>query len=86
MSGATSHHASPPAIDPPRRLAGRCFTTALLYAVVLLGTLLGGYQWSSHDDADSDEARMWAWCKATMVIDKQGKASCSPAYPGPGGK
>ena len=61
-------------------------TTALLYAVVLLGTLLGGYQWSSRDHADSDEARMWAWCKATMVVDKQGKVSCSPAYPGPGGK
>jgi len=61
-------------------------TTALLYAVVLLGTLLGGYQWSSRDHADSDEMRMWAWCKATMVVDKQGKVSCSPAYPGPGGK
>jgi len=61
-------------------------TTALLYAVVLLGTLLGGYAWSSRDHADSDEARMWAWCKATMVVDKQGKVSCSPAYPGPGGK
>jgi len=61
-------------------------TTALLYAVVLLGTLLGGYAWSSRDHAESDEARMWAWCKATMVVDKQGKVSCSPAYPGPGGK
>jgi len=61
-------------------------TTALLYAVVLLGTLLGGYGWSSRDHADSDEMRMWAWCKATMVVDKQGKVSCSPAYPGPGGK
>jgi len=61
-------------------------TTALLYAVVLLGTLLGGYAWSSRDHANSDEARMWAWCKATMVVDKQGKVSCSPAYPGPGGK
>jgi len=61
-------------------------TTALLYAVVLLGTLLGGYAWSSRDHADSDEARMWAWCKATMAVDKQGKVSCSPAYPGPGGK
>jgi len=61
-------------------------TTALLYAVVLLGTLLGGYAWSSHDHAESDEARMWAWCKATMAVDKQGKVSCSPAYPGPGGK
>ncbi len=61
-------------------------TTALLYAVVLLGTLLSGYAWSSRDHADSDEARMWAWCKATMVVDKQGKVSCSPAYPGPGGK
>jgi len=60
-------------------------TTALLYAVVLLGTLLGGYAWSSRDHADSDEARMWAWCKATMVVDKQGKVSCSPAYPGPDG-
>ncbi len=61
-------------------------TTALLYAVVLLGTLLGGYAWSSRDHADSDEARMWAWCKATMAVDKQGKVSCSPAYPAPGGK
>ncbi len=61
-------------------------TTALLYAVVLLGTLLGGYQWSSRDYADSDEARMWAWCKATMVVDKQGKVSCLPAYPGPDSK
>ncbi len=61
-------------------------TTSLLYAVVLLGTLLGGYAWSSRDHAESDEARMWAWCKATMVVDKQGKVSCSPAYPGPGGK
>ena len=61
-------------------------TTALLYAVVLLGTLLGGYAWSSRDHADSDEMRMWAWCKATMAVDKQGKVSCSPAYPGPGGK
>lgn len=61
-------------------------TTTLLYAVVLLGTLLGGYAWSSRDHADSDERRMWAWCKATMAVDKQGKVSCSPAYPGPGGK
>jgi len=61
-------------------------TTALLYAVVLLGVLLGGYGWSSHEHAQSDEARMWAWCKATMVVDKEGKVSCSPAYPGPGGK
>jgi len=61
-------------------------TTALLYAVVLLSTLLGGYAWSSRDHADSDEARMWAWCKATMVVDKEGKVSCSPAYPGPDGK
>ena len=61
-------------------------TTALLYAVVLLGTLLGGYAWSSRDHANSDEMRMWAWCKATMLVDKQGKVSCSPAYPGPAGK
>ena len=61
-------------------------TTALLYGVVLLGTLLGGYAWSSRDHANSDEMRMWAWCKATMLVDKQGKVSCSPAYPGPGGK
>ncbi len=61
-------------------------TTALLYSVVLLGTLLGGYAWSSRAHAESDEARMWAWCKATMVVDKQGKVSCSPAYPGPSGK
>ncbi len=61
-------------------------TTALLYAVVLLGVLLGGYAWSSRDHADSDEMRMWAWCKATMLVDKGGKVSCSPAYPGPAGK
>lgn len=61
-------------------------TTALLYAVVLLGTLLGGYAWSSRDHADSDEMRMWAWCKATMLVDKEGKVSCSPAYPGPSRK
>ena len=61
-------------------------TTALLYAVVLLGTLLGGYAWGSRDHANSDEMRMWAWCKATMVVDKGGKVSCSPAYPGPAGK
>ena len=61
-------------------------TTALLYAVVLLGTLLGGYAWSSRDHADSDEMRMWAWCKATMLVDKEGKVSCSPAYPGPARK
>ena len=48
--------------------------------------LLGGYAWSSRDHADSDEMRMWAWCKATMLVDKQGKVSCSPAYPGPAGK
>ena len=61
-------------------------TTALLYAVVLLGVLLGGYAWSSRDHADSDEMRMWAWCKATMLVDKEGKVSCSPAYPGPSRK
>lgn len=55
-------------------------TTALLYAVVLLGMLLGGYAWSSRDHADSDEARMWARCKATMVVDKE-NVSCSPVYP-----
>jgi len=64
----------------------RYLTTALLYAVVLLGTLLGGYAWSSRDHADSDEMRMWAWCKATMLVDKEGKVSCSPAYPGPARK
>jgi len=56
-------------------------TTALLYAVVLLGTLLGGYRWSSRDHSDLAEARMWERCKATMVVDKQDKVSCSPAYP-----
>jgi len=56
-------------------------TTALLYAVVLLGTVLGGYQWSSRDHANSTEAQMWERCKATMVVDKQDKVSCSPAYP-----
>lgn len=55
-------------------------TTALLYATVLLVTLLGGYEWSSHDHANSDEARMWAQCKATMVVDKE-NVSCSPVYP-----
>ena len=64
----------------------RYLATALCYAVVLLGTLLGGYAWSSRDHANSDEMRMWAWCKATMLVDKQGKVSCSPAYPGPAGK
>ncbi len=56
-------------------------TTALLYAVVLLGTLLGGYRWNSHEHAASDETRMWERCKATMVVDKQDKVSCSPAFP-----
>lgn len=56
-------------------------TTSLLYAVVLLGMLLGGYRWSSRDHADMAEARMWERCKATMVVDKQDKVSCSPAYP-----
>jgi len=56
-------------------------TTALLYAVVLLGMVLGGYQWSSRDHANSTEAQMWERCKATMVVDKQDKVSCSPAYP-----
>jgi len=56
-------------------------TTALLYALVLLGTVLGGYQWSSRDHANSTEAQMWERCKATMVVDKQDKVSCSPAYP-----
>ncbi len=55
-------------------------TTALLYAAVLLVTLLGGYEWSSRDHADSDEMRMWARCKATMVVDKE-NVSCSPVYP-----
>ena len=55
-------------------------TTALVYAAVLLVTLLGGYGWSSHDHANSDEMRMWAQCKATMVVDKE-NVSCSPVYP-----
>ena len=61
-------------------------TTALLYAVVLLCTLLGGYEWSSRDHANSDEMRMWARCQATMVVDKQSNVSCSPAYPAAAGK
>lgn len=61
-------------------------TTALLYAVVLLCTLLGGYAWSSRDHANSDEMRMWARCQATMVVDKQSNVSCSPAYPAAAGK
>ncbi len=64
----------------------RYLGTALLYAAVLLGALLGGYAWSSRDHADSDEARMWAWCKASMTMDKQGNVSCSPALPAAGGK
>ena len=55
-------------------------TTALVYGAVLLVTLLGGYGWSSHDQANSDEMRMWARCKATMVVDKE-NVSCSPVYP-----
>ena len=61
-------------------------TTALLYAVVLLCTLLGGYAWSSRDHANSDEMRMWARCQATMVVDKRSNVSCSPAYPAAAGK
>lgn len=61
-------------------------TTALLYGVVLLCTLLGGYEWSTRDHANSDEMRMWARCQATMVVDKQSNVSCSPAYPAAAGK
>jgi len=55
------------------------FTTSLLAAAVLLGTLLGGYGWSSHDQANSLEAQLWARCKASVVTNKQGHLLCSPS-------
>ena len=57
------------------------FSTSLLAAGVLLGTLLGGYAWSSHDHANSIEALLWKRCKASVVADKQGHLLCSPSLP-----
>ena len=53
--------------------------TSLLCAVVLLGTLLGGYGWSTYDHANGVEAQLWARCKATMLADKQGRLFCTPS-------
>ncbi len=60
---------------------GRFLGTASLFAGVLLGTLLAGYGWSSHDHADTIEGRMWEQCRATAVIDKQGRVTCTPTLP-----
>ena len=57
------------------------FTTTLLATAALLGTLLGGYAWSSHDHANSIEALLWKRCKASVVADKQGHLLCSPSLP-----
>lgn len=57
------------------------FTTTLMATAALLGTLLGGYAWSSHDHATSMEAQLWARCRASLVTDKQGRLLCSPSIP-----
>lgn len=57
------------------------FTTTLMATAALLGTLLGGYAWSSHDHAISMEAQLWARCRASLVTDKQGRLLCSPSIP-----